>query len=219
MAALGLPVPPAFVLPIKLCAAIVKGDHDAKQKLRDGLADGIAFLETATGKRFGDRRRPLLVSVRSGAARSMPGMLDTVLDVGCTGSRGARSGAHDRPSAFRLGLPAALPAKLRDGRAWPRSDSFCQPAHHNRRSRMPRASNRSTARASSVWRRLTCRRSKRTMTAQCRTIPWSSSRARRWRSIARGRANGRAPIAGCSSSKTCKAPPSRCRRWCSAIAG
>lgn len=84
MAALGLPVPPAFVLPIRLCAALIKGEHDAKQKLRDGLADGIEFLENATGRRFGDRRRPLLVSVRSGAARSMPGMLDTVLDVGCT---------------------------------------------------------------------------------------------------------------------------------------
>ena len=53
-------------------------------ELTDGLSEGIAFLESATGKRFGDRRRPLLVSVRSGAARSMPGMLDTVLDVGCT---------------------------------------------------------------------------------------------------------------------------------------
>ncbi len=84
VAALGLPVPPAFVLPIKLCAAIVGGDHHAKQALSDGLRDGIEFLEGATGKRFGDRRRPLLVSVRSGAARSMPGMLDTVLDVGCT---------------------------------------------------------------------------------------------------------------------------------------
>jgi pyruvate,orthophosphate dikinase len=84
MAALGLPVPPAFVLPVSLCAAIVDGDRYAKQKLADGLAEGIAFLETATGKKFGDRRRPLLVSVRSGAARSMPGMLDTVLDVGCT---------------------------------------------------------------------------------------------------------------------------------------
>ena len=52
--------------------------------LADGLTEGIAFLENTTGKRFGDRRRPLLVSVRSGAARSMPGMLDTVLDVGCT---------------------------------------------------------------------------------------------------------------------------------------
>ncbi len=84
MAALGLPVPPAFVLPVKLCAAIVEGDPDAERKLSDGLAEGMAFLEGATGRRFGDRRRPLLVSVRSGAARSMPGMLDTVLDVGCT---------------------------------------------------------------------------------------------------------------------------------------
>ena len=84
VAALGLPVPPAFVLPIELCAAIVGGDQNAKQELTDGLNKGIAFLEGVTGKRFGDRRRPLLVSVRSGAARSMPGMLDTVLDVGCT---------------------------------------------------------------------------------------------------------------------------------------
>ena len=44
----------------------------------------MAYLEGATGRLFGDRRQPLLVSVRSGAARSMPGMLDTVLDVGCT---------------------------------------------------------------------------------------------------------------------------------------
>jgi pyruvate,orthophosphate dikinase len=84
MAALGLPVPPAFVLPVKLCAAIIAKDPRAELHLHDGLKEGIAFLESATGKRFGDGRRPLLVSVRSGAARSMPGMLDTVLDVGCT---------------------------------------------------------------------------------------------------------------------------------------
>jgi len=84
MAALGLPVPPAFVLPVKLCAAIIAGHAHAAQHLRDGLKEGIAFLESASGKRFGDRRQPLLVSVRSGAARSMPGMLETVLNVGCT---------------------------------------------------------------------------------------------------------------------------------------
>lgn len=84
MAALGLPVPPAFVLPVRLCADIVAGKADAARRLRDGLQEGIAFLEAATGRSFGDRRRPLLVSVRSGAARSMPGMLDTVLNVGCT---------------------------------------------------------------------------------------------------------------------------------------
>ena len=84
MAALGLPVPPAFVLPVKLCAAIIGKDAHAESDLRDGLKEGIEFLESATGKRFGDGQQPLLVSVRSGAARSMPGMLDTVLDVGCT---------------------------------------------------------------------------------------------------------------------------------------
>lgn len=84
MNALGLPVPPAFVLPIELCAAILEGDAHARQELSNGLSKGIEFLESATGKRFGDRRDPLLVSVRSGAARSMPGMLDTVLDIGCT---------------------------------------------------------------------------------------------------------------------------------------
>jgi len=86
VAALGLPVPPAFVLPISLCAATVKGDASAIRNLADGLTEGIEFLENTTGRRFGDRRRPLLVSVRSGAARSMPGMLDTVLNVGCTPS-------------------------------------------------------------------------------------------------------------------------------------
>ena len=62
----------------------MEGKADAVRDLADGLSEGIAFLENATGKKFGDRRRPLLVSVRSGAARSMPGMLETVLDVGCT---------------------------------------------------------------------------------------------------------------------------------------
>jgi pyruvate,orthophosphate dikinase len=84
ISAIGLPVPPAFVLPISLCERIVQGDASARETLAEGLTEGVAFLEDQTGKVFGDRRRPLLVSVRSGAARSMPGMLDTVLNVGCT---------------------------------------------------------------------------------------------------------------------------------------
>src|SRR3974390_1824167 len=79
MAALGLPVPPAFIVPIAICANIPdKGGETgvaAKQQLAEILREGIAWLETATDKVFGDRRRPLLVSVRSGAAISMPGML------------------------------------------------------------------------------------------------------------------------------------------------
>ncbi len=76
MAQAGLPVPPAFVLPTSWCTA------DRSTRLPEVLAAGIARLEAATGLTFGAARRPLLVSVRSGAAVSMPGMMETVLDVG-----------------------------------------------------------------------------------------------------------------------------------------
>lgn len=82
MTKLGLNVPPAFILPTSLCAPVNQGDSEALHALDQGLRDGIAQLEAATGRRFGDSRGPLLVSVRSGAAKSMPGMLATILDVG-----------------------------------------------------------------------------------------------------------------------------------------
>jgi pyruvate, orthophosphate dikinase len=84
VAALGIPVPPAFVLPVEFCHSIVNDGPDANRQLTEALAEGVRYLEDSTGRRLGDRRRPLLLSVRSGAAQSMPGMLDTVLDVGCT---------------------------------------------------------------------------------------------------------------------------------------
>jgi pyruvate,orthophosphate dikinase len=76
MAQAGMPVPPAFVLPTSWCR------RDEPALLRQTLDAGITALETATGLGFGATRRPLLVSVRSGAAASMPGMMETVLDVG-----------------------------------------------------------------------------------------------------------------------------------------
>jgi pyruvate, orthophosphate dikinase len=84
MRALGLPVPPAFVLPIEECRRY----HAAGRRL-DGatwaaVLEGVAVLEEATGRRLGDPRAPLLVSVRSGAAVSMPGMMDTILNLGMT---------------------------------------------------------------------------------------------------------------------------------------
>jgi pyruvate,orthophosphate dikinase len=79
---LGLSVPPAFVLPTGLCTAVNQTDPQALEALDHGLRDGIARLEETTGHRFGSDRAPLLVSVRSGAAKSMPGMLATILDVG-----------------------------------------------------------------------------------------------------------------------------------------
>jgi pyruvate,orthophosphate dikinase len=81
LAAVGLTVPPAFVLPTAWYRRGVAADDPA---LRAVLSDGIARLEAASGLGFGSARRPLLVSVRSGAALSMPGMLETVLNVGLT---------------------------------------------------------------------------------------------------------------------------------------
>jgi len=81
MAAAGVAVPAAFVLPVSWCRRYRSGHFD-DQGLNAALASGIALLETASGLRFGCARRPLLVSVRSGAATSMPGMMETVLDVG-----------------------------------------------------------------------------------------------------------------------------------------
>ncbi|MGB9027784.1 MAG: PEP/pyruvate-binding domain-containing protein, partial [Rhodomicrobium sp.] len=84
MAKLGLKVPPAFVLSTRLCQPINAGDSRAEELVRRMLAKGIGELERATGRIFGDARLPLFVSVRSGAARSMPGMLDTILNTGMT---------------------------------------------------------------------------------------------------------------------------------------
>jgi pyruvate,orthophosphate dikinase len=75
----GLAVPPAFVLPTAWSRCVINAQC---ANLRRMLEDGIARLETASGLGFGSARRPLLVSARSGSAVSMPGMLETVLDVG-----------------------------------------------------------------------------------------------------------------------------------------
>ncbi|MGA3003088.1 MAG: PEP/pyruvate-binding domain-containing protein [Acetobacteraceae bacterium] len=81
MAAAGLPVPPGFVLPVAWCSLPRETDANA-EALRAALAKGVARIESSTQLGFSSARRPLLVSVRSGAALSMPGMMETVLDVG-----------------------------------------------------------------------------------------------------------------------------------------
>ena len=84
MTDIGLPVPPGFTITTACCAAY----NDAGGKLPDGLMDGvkenIAILEKELDKKFGDEKNPLLVSVRSGAAASMPGMMNTILNLGLT---------------------------------------------------------------------------------------------------------------------------------------
>lgn len=82
MRGLGLPVPPAFCLTTDVCAQFLAGDGRALDRLWPEVLDKLRWLESKTSRTFGRGPRPLLVSVRSGAAQSMPGMLDTVLDLG-----------------------------------------------------------------------------------------------------------------------------------------
>ncbi|WP_230481314.1 pyruvate, phosphate dikinase [Sphingomonas sp. Leaf21] len=82
MASIGLPVPPGFTISTAMCTRYYEDGEQFPQDLRDEVADGIAHIETVTEKRFGDPENPLLVSVRSGARVSMPGMMDTVLNLG-----------------------------------------------------------------------------------------------------------------------------------------
>ncbi|MBD59850.1 MAG: pyruvate, phosphate dikinase, partial [Citromicrobium sp.] len=82
MASIGLPVPPGFTITTEECLAYLDGAHEFSPKLRDAVAKGVAHVEQTVGKRLGDAGDPLLVSVRSGAAISMPGMMDTVLNLG-----------------------------------------------------------------------------------------------------------------------------------------
>jgi pyruvate,orthophosphate dikinase len=84
MLSLGLRVPPAFVLPVSECSKYHEGGAVLEDEVWAGVLDGIAYLESMTGRKFGDPEAPLLVSVRSGAAISMPGMMDTVLNLGVT---------------------------------------------------------------------------------------------------------------------------------------
>ncbi|RAK52298.1 pyruvate, phosphate dikinase [Phenylobacterium deserti] len=82
MSALGLPVPPGFTITTEACVHYYANQRQYPADLKEQVAAGLQRVEELTGKTFGDPANPLLVSVRSGARASMPGMMDTVLNLG-----------------------------------------------------------------------------------------------------------------------------------------
>ena len=82
MASIGLPVPPGFTITTEVCTAYYENGQKYPGDLAGQVRAALARVEEAVGNRFGDHHRPLLVSVRSGARVSMPGMMDTVLNLG-----------------------------------------------------------------------------------------------------------------------------------------
>jgi pyruvate,orthophosphate dikinase len=82
MTRIGLPVPAGFTITTETCAYYLKHSHKYPKQLRAEVAKQLARLEKLTKKKLGDANDPLLVSVRSGSARSMPGMMETILNLG-----------------------------------------------------------------------------------------------------------------------------------------
>jgi pyruvate, orthophosphate dikinase len=82
MASLGLPVPPGFTITTDVCTYYYDNSRAYPPALQAQVADALAAIGTAVGATFGDASNPLLVSVRSGARASMPGMMDTILNLG-----------------------------------------------------------------------------------------------------------------------------------------
>jgi pyruvate,orthophosphate dikinase len=102
MTTIGLPVPPGFIITTHCCAEYQRLGGRLPAGLMDEVADYLKRLEKHTGKTFGSGDRPLLLSVRSGAAISMPGMMDTVLNLGLTVSslEGLAAGTGNRRFAL-----------------------------------------------------------------------------------------------------------------------
>ena len=115
MTQIGLNVPPGFVITTAACLAYLEGNRLPEGLMADVRAQ-IADLERKTGKGFGDAANPLLVSVRSGSAMSMPGMMDTILNLGLNDATLPGLIREDRQSPFRLRCVAALRPALRQDR-------------------------------------------------------------------------------------------------------
>ena len=82
MTRIGLPVPPGFTITTEVCTYFYEHDRACPPQLEQEVAAALARVENSVGKKLGDQQRPLLVSVRSGARDSMPGMMDTILNLG-----------------------------------------------------------------------------------------------------------------------------------------
>ena len=82
MTNIGIPVPPGFTISTETCTLFYQNNMTQPEELGPQMAVGLKHIEKLTGKKFGDSKDPLLLSVRSGAKFSMPGMMDTVLNLG-----------------------------------------------------------------------------------------------------------------------------------------
>ena len=82
MSSIGCPVPPGFTITTEACTYYYENGKSYSDELKEQVKAGLAYVESLMGRKFGDPENPLLFSVRSGARVSMPGMMDTILNLG-----------------------------------------------------------------------------------------------------------------------------------------
>ena len=100
MTNIGVPVPPGFTISTAVCTYFYDHDKTYPPELKQQVADNLANVEKSVDRKFGDRKKPLLVSVRSGARASMPGMMDTILNLGLNDETVKGLAAHDERFAL-----------------------------------------------------------------------------------------------------------------------
>ena len=136
-----------FTITTEACVAYMKAGQEEPEGLAEQVAEALARLQEHAGKRLGDADDPLLVSVRSGARESMPGMLDTVLNLGLNDDVGRGARAGDRQRALRLGLLPAVRADVRQRR---RAGSRASGSRTRSRRSRPSAASRRTPSSTST---------------------------------------------------------------------
>ncbi len=110
MTKIGLPVPPGYTITTEVCVHYYKNGKKYPDGFEADLKSAVTWMEKETGKKFGDPKNPLLVSVRSGARDSMPGMMDTILNLGSTTKQPKDS--RKQPTTVALpGTPIAVSCK------------------------------------------------------------------------------------------------------------
>src|SRR5918911_2097024 len=100
MTNIGVPVPPGFTISTEVCTYFYAHGKSYPPDLRDSVAENLARVEGVVGRKFGDKSKPLLVSVRSGARASMPGMMDTILNLGLNDETVEGLAKHDERFAL-----------------------------------------------------------------------------------------------------------------------
>jgi pyruvate,orthophosphate dikinase len=99
-----IPCPPGFTVSTEVCNIYFENKNTVPQEIEDQMAAALARLEKRAGKKLGDAKDPLLLSVRSGAKFSMPGMMNTILNLGMNDQLGGRDGGQDGQRAVCLRL-------------------------------------------------------------------------------------------------------------------